>query len=208
MRIDQHRYRKWSLKHGYKHKEQETYIRYKRIEVDLENPEHLHDLHSELPLASENVDITASWLSKKQQELSGGKSMMCNYKLTPHFFTHYNYVCHARNLKYYVEHGLAIKKVHQVLYFSQSNWLERWIRFNTAKKAKATSDFEKDFYKLMNNAVFWKTNGRRQGGARSSSSLRRRTPTVSTQAAQPTKTQWISDTRISESLPKKHPSFY
>ena len=83
--------------------------------------------------------------------------MKDNYKLTPHFHPRYNYVCHARNLKYYVEHGLIIKKVHKVLYFDQSNWLEPWIRFNTERRARAKNDFEKDFYKLMNNAVFGKT---------------------------------------------------
>ena len=127
------------------------------VEVDLEYPEHLHDLHSELPMAPENVDITSSWLSKKQMELCKGKPTKDNHKLTPHFHTHHNYICHARNLKFYLEHGLRITKVHRVLYFDQSNWLEPWIRGNTERRAKAKNDFEKDFYKLMNNAVFGKT---------------------------------------------------
>jgi uncharacterized protein YeeX (DUF496 family) len=67
------------------------------------------------------------------------------------------YVVHIDNLKYYVKNGLILTKVHRCIKFKQSNWLKKWIDFNTDKRTKATNDFEKDLFKLMNNAVFGKT---------------------------------------------------
>ena len=68
-----------------------------------------------------------------------------------------NYVAHINILKQALNHGLKLKKVHRVIEFEQEAWLKKYIDFNTDLRAKATNDFEKDFFKLMNNAVFGKT---------------------------------------------------
>ena len=60
-------------------------------------------------------------------------------------------------LKFYIRHGMLIDKVHSVISFKQSKWLEKYINFNTQKRNKAKNDFEKDFYKLLNNAFYGKT---------------------------------------------------
>ena len=64
---------------------------------------------------------------------------------------------HYRMLNFFVRHGMELEKVHTVISFKQSKWLENYISFDTQKRNKAKNDFEKDFYKLLNNAFYGKT---------------------------------------------------
>ena len=67
-----------------------------------------------------------------------------------------NYLIHYRMLKFYVKHGMIVDKVHDIT-FKQSSCLEKYINFITQKRNQAVNDFEKDFYKLLNNAFYGKT---------------------------------------------------
>ena len=63
---------------------------------------------------------------------------------------------HIRDLKQALNHGLILKKVHRVIQFNREAWLEPYIDMNTKLRKEAKNDFQKDFFKLMNNAVFVK----------------------------------------------------
>ena len=109
------------------------------FEVDLEYPEHLWDLHNDYPLAPEKIKVNSI------------------EKLICHFKHRKNYVIHYRNLRQYLELGTKITAVHRGISFYQSPWMEPYFRKNTELRKCASNNFEKDFFKLMNNSVFGKT---------------------------------------------------
>ena len=109
------------------------------IEADVDYPQELHDLHSDMPFLPERMVINKT------------KKLVCKVHNKK------NFVAHVNVLKQALSHGLKLEKVHRVIEFEQEAWLKKYIDFNTDLRAKATNDFEKDFFKLMNNAVFGKT---------------------------------------------------
>ena len=128
-------------------------------EVDLEYPKELHDLHNDYPCAPEKIKVSDDMLSdycrdiKDKYKISSGNVS----KLIPTLCDKKNYVLHEENLKLYLSLGLKLKKIHRVLEFSEKPWLKQYIDFNTEKRKHAKNQFEKDFFKLMNNSVFGKT---------------------------------------------------
>ena len=109
------------------------------IKCDIEYPKELHSLHSDLPFLPEIMEV------------NGCKKLICN------LYDKENYTDHIRSLKQALNHGLKIKKAHKVIKFNQRAWLKEYIDMNTKLRKNANNDFEKDHYKLMNNAVYGKT---------------------------------------------------
>ncbi|KAK3783595.1 hypothetical protein RRG08_048477 [Elysia crispata] len=128
------------------------------LEVDLEYPQELHDEHNAYPLAPERMVVQKEWMSEYQHDLPGaGVAPTEVEKLVPNLRDKDHYVLHCRSLQLYLSLGMKLKKVHRALRFEQSPWMEPYIRMNTKLRKQATSVFEKDLYKLMNNAVYGKT---------------------------------------------------
>ena len=109
------------------------------LEVDVKYPRKLHDLHSDL-----------SFLPKRMK-IDKCKKLVWNLRNKK------KYVVHIKSLKQALNHGLKLKKVHRIIEFNQEAWLKNYIDMNTELRKTAKNDFEKDFFKLMNNAVFGKT---------------------------------------------------
>ena len=109
------------------------------LDVDVGYPNKLQNLHSDLLFLPERMVINNT------------KKLVCNLNDKK------NYVVHINVLKQALDHGLKLRKVHRVIEFDQEAWLKEYIDVNTELRKKAANDFEKDFFKLMNNAVFGKT---------------------------------------------------
>ena len=108
------------------------------LEVDVKYPRKLHDLHSDLPFLPKRMKIYKC------------KKLVCNLRNKK------KYVVHIRSLKQVRNHGLKLKKVHRIIEFNQEAWLKPYIDMNTELRKIKKNDLEKDFFKLMNNAVFGK----------------------------------------------------
>ena len=78
-------------------------------------------------------------------------------KLVPYLCNKTNYVLHYRNLQLYLSLGMKLTKIHKELKFKQSDWMKRYIDFNTEKRENAANSFEKDIFKLMINSAHGKT---------------------------------------------------
>ena len=109
------------------------------LEVDVSYPKDLHDSHNDLPFMCERMEINGV------------------EKLVPKLRDKKNYVIHIQVLNQALQHRLRLGRIHCAIEFDQSPWLKTYIDFNTQLRMAATNDFEKDFFKLMNNSVFGKT---------------------------------------------------
>ena len=108
------------------------------LEVDVEYPKNLFSLHNDLPFLPERNKI------KKCNKL------ICNVHEKENCCSHKSFKTSIKSL-------ITTEKVYRVIEFNQEAWLKWYIDMNTKLRTEAKNDFEKDFFKLMNNAVFGKT---------------------------------------------------
>ena len=128
-------------------------------EVDLEYPDKLHELHNDYPLAPEKFEISHNMLSNYCSSIANKYGIkICGVnKLVQNLGNKSKFVLHYRDLQLSLLLEMTLVKVHRILKFKQSDWLKKYIDFNTNKRKNAGNSFEKDFLKLMNNSTFGKT---------------------------------------------------
>ena len=125
------------------------------VEADLRYPDNITEKTKNFPFCPENKIIDKDKYNDYMKEIkpenyAKSKKLICDWTDKE------NYLVHYRMLKFYVRHSMVVDKIHEVISFKQSKWLEKYINFNTQKRNKSKNDFEKDFYKLLNNAFYGK----------------------------------------------------
>ena len=125
------------------------------LEVDLKYPDDIKQRTKYFPFCPENIKINPNKFNEymksiKPENYTKSKKLICDWTDNKKYLIHY------RMLKFYVRHGMIVEKIHEIISFKQSRWLEGYISFNTQKRNKAKNDFEKDFFKLLVNSAFGK----------------------------------------------------
>ena len=125
------------------------------IEVDLKYSDNIKEKTENFLFSPEKQKINSDNFSDYMKEIkldtyTQTSKLICDWSDKKKYLVHY------RMLKFYVRHGMIVDKIHNIISFKQSRWLEKYISFNTQKRNKAKNDFEKDFYKLLINAFYGK----------------------------------------------------
>ena len=116
-------------------------------------------IFTDFPLAPTKEKIENSSLSNYQLSLlqKFDQKRIVTQKLVQTLGPKQNYTVHYITLNLYVNLCLKVTKVHRVLRFTQSKWMEPYITLNTKLRAKSTNKFQESFFKLMNNSCYGKT---------------------------------------------------
>ena len=116
-------------------------------------------MHNDHPLAPEKLAITYDIFSDYCKKIADSYQMKVGdvEKLIPNLGNKTNYVLYYKNLYLYLSLGMKLTKTRRELKLKQSDWMKKYIDFNTEKRTNAANSFEKDFFKLMINSVYGKT---------------------------------------------------
>ena len=108
------------------------------LEVNLEYPDELHELHNGYPLAAEKLAVSSDMFSKYCKKIADRYKIKVGdvKKLIPNLGNKTKYVLHYRNLQLYLSLGVKLTKIHRALRFKQSDWMKKYLDFNTEKKKK------------------------------------------------------------------------
>ena len=100
------------------------------LEVDLECPEELHELHNDFPLAPGKLTVSNDMLSKYCKKIGDEYEIKVGdvKRLIPNLGNKTNYVLHYRTLQLYLSLGMKLTKIHRLLKFKQSDWMKKYIK--------------------------------------------------------------------------------
>ena len=116
-------------------------------------------MQNDYPLTPEKLAISYDMLSDYCKNIADEYEIKVGdeKKLIPDLGSKTNYVVHYKNLQLYLSLGMKLTKIHRVLKSKQSDWMNKYIDFNTEKRTNAANSFEKDFFNLMINSAYVKT---------------------------------------------------
>ena len=126
------------------------------LQIDIKYPIGSKEKFKSLPILTERKKILDEQLSDYTKKQYKDNKRLATEKLILDFTDKINYSCHIKNLIFYYDNGFIIE-IKKGIKFFQYDFLKSYILLNTKLRAKATNEFEKDFFKLMNNSVFGKT---------------------------------------------------
>ena len=126
------------------------------IECDLEYPNSIHEKTKYFPFLLEKKtikveDFSPYMIINKPEKYKPREKLIMDQTNKQRYFLHY------RDLKFYIRHGIEVLSIHTVYRFKQSPWPAKYIKNKTEQRKKAKTEFEKHFYKLMNNSFYGKT---------------------------------------------------
>ena len=121
---------------------------------ELIYPKEFHDKHNDYTLFPIHKNIKNEDLSPYQNKL---RKITKSRKLVTSLENKNGLICDYRTLKQSIQHGLKLNGIECAIKYEQKYWLKPYIDLNTKLRQEGTSEFEKDFFKLMNNAVYGKT---------------------------------------------------
>ena len=129
------------------------------LEVDLECCKELHNSHSDYPLYPEKIEVSYDMLSRYCKDIADWYGIKIGgvKNLIPNLGDKIKYAIHYKNLKYYLSLGMKLVEIHRILSFKQSNWLKKYVDFNTEKRKQSNDEFNKNLYKLLNNCIYGKS---------------------------------------------------
>ena len=125
------------------------------VEVDLNYPDEIKEKTKTFPFCQGNKKINPDKYNDytkkiKPKNYTKSKKLICDWTDKKKYLLHY------RMLRIFVRHGMIVEKIHEIISFKQSEWIEKYICFSTQKRNRAKNDFERDFFKLLVNAAFGK----------------------------------------------------
>ena len=134
------------------------------LEVDLEHSDKLHELYNDYPLAPQKLAVSSDMLLKYCKKVADKYKIKDGdvKKLISNLCNKTNYVVNYKNFQLYLSLVMKLTKIHRVLKLKQSDWMKKYINFNTEKRMNTANDFEKGFLKLIINSAYGKLTKKNQ----------------------------------------------
>ena len=117
------------------------------LEIDLDYPDKLHELHNDYLLAPEKVEINHNMLSNYCSNIANKHDLKVGgvNKLVPNLNNKSKYVLHYNYFQLYLSLVIKLDNVHKILKLKQSDWLKNTLILIQPKEKKLQIVLKKTF---------------------------------------------------------------